>query len=223
MSQHVRIVTHFELSNATSLFSIPFQVHSSGGPKPQISILYSISDDKVADISDSGMIYAKEVGTAVVTGRLILGETSFGQPASYSQDTVNIRVVKLMGIKIFIPTPRLLSGVDIATYAQGLAGESPFSFASCTPGLTFQWSVSNMDTLSLTSVYDKAGVSLQEEQDFDVSLHARNPGQGVVRLVVKCPPGLCIPDNAVFTDQVSGWGLGTRLESTQMQGSCIYK
>lgn len=180
----------------------PFQVQSSGGPKPQISILYSISDDNIADISDSGLILAKQVGSAVVTGQIRLGEMSFGQPMSYSQDTVNLRVVKLTGIKIFLPTPRLLSGVDVAAFAHGMSGESPFSFTSCSPGLTFQWSVSNMDALSLTSVYDKAGISLQEEQDFDVVLHTRNRGQGVVRLVAKCPPGLCIPDNAVFTDQI---------------------
>jgi hypothetical protein len=155
------------------------------------------------------MIQAKKVGSAVVTGQIKLGETTFGQPVAYSTDTVNVRVVKLTGIKIFLPTPRLLSGVDIAVYAQGMNGEAPFSFASCNPGLTFHWSVSNMDTLSLTSVYDRAGVSLQEEQDFGVMLHTRNHGQGVVRLVAKCPPGLCIPDNAVFTDQVSAWSLWT--------------
>ena len=177
-------------------------MQSSGGPKPQISILYSISDDSVADISDSGMIYAKQVGTAVVTGQINLGDTSFGQSVSFSQDTVSVRVVKLTGVKIFLPTPRLLSGVDIAVYAYGMLGESPFSFASCVPGITFTWSVSNMDSLTLTSVYDKAGVSLQEERDFDVVLHTRNHGQGVVRLVAKCPPGLCTPDEAVFTDQV---------------------
>lgn len=148
------------------------------------------------------MILAKKVGSAVVTGRIEITDPSMDQPITFSQDTVNIRVVKLTGVKIFIPTPRLLSGVDIAVYAKGVADESPFTFASCTPGLTFQWSVSNMDTLSLTSVYEKAGVSLQEEQDFDVVLHTRNHGQGVIRLTAKCPAGLCTPDVAVFTDQV---------------------
>ena len=59
-----------------------------------------------------------------------------------------------------------------------------------------------MDVLSLSSVYDKAGVSLQEEQDFAARLNTRNPGQGVVRLTAKCHPGACIPDQATFTDHV---------------------
>ena len=33
-------------------------------------------------------------------------------------------------------------------------------------------------------------------------MHTRNPGQGVIRLTAKCPPGLCAPDQAVFSDQV---------------------
>lgn len=48
----------------------------------------------------------------------------------------------------------------------------------------------------------QAGISIQEEQDFAAIMHTRNPGQGVIRLTAKCPPGLCTPDEAVFTDQV---------------------
>ena len=41
-------------------------------------------------------------------------------------------------------------------YAQGENdNESPFTFGSSIPGLTFHWSVSNMDVLSLVSVYDQ--------------------------------------------------------------------
>lgn len=148
------------------------------------------------------MILAKSVGSAVVTGRIEITDPSMVQPVTFSEDTVNVRVLKLSGIKIFLPTPRLLAGVNVAIYAYGIADESPFTFASCLPGLTFHWSVSNMDTLTLSSVYDKAGVSLQEEQDFDAVLHTRNHGQGMIRLVAKCPPDLCTPDLAVFTDQV---------------------
>ena len=143
----------------------------------------------------------------MVTGRIEIPSPSEPNSFTFSQDSIKIRVVRLTGVKIFIPTPRLLSGVDIAVYATGLSGESPFSFGSCVPGLTFQWSVSNMDVLSLTSVYEGGGVSLQEERDFDAVLHTRNPGQGVVKVVARCPPGLCERDLAVFTDQVqvSDW------------------
>ena len=156
----------------------------------------------MADVSESGLITARNVGTATVTGRIEIGGPTHATPTSFSQDTVVVRVVKLTGIKIFLPTPRLLSGVDVAVYAKGVSDESPFSFASCELGLDFQWSVSNMDVLSLTSVYERGGVSLQEEREFDVVLHTRNHGQGSIGLTVRCPPGLCTPELAVFTDQL---------------------
>ncbi|XP_064384377.1 nuclear pore membrane glycoprotein 210-like isoform X1 [Halichondria panicea] len=80
--------------------------------------------------------------------------------------------------------------------------ESPFSFGSVTSELSFHWSVSNMDILVLSSVYEEAGVSLDEEQDFDAMLRARNPGQSVVRITAKCGTGMCDPELATFTNQV---------------------
>lgn len=187
---------------------IPFpyfhtQIQSSGGPKPQVSVLYSVSNDTVAVVNDSGLIVAKETGVTIVTGCMQLSDPSHdGRLITYSEDFVTVIVVQMTGIKIHLPSTRLLSDVSIEVYAVGLDNESPFTFAAAIPGLTFQWSVSNMDALSITSVYDKAGVSLQEEQDFDAVLHTRNPGQGELRLGVKCPHKTCIPDLASFTDRV---------------------
>ena len=90
----------------------------------------------------------------------------------------------------------------MAIRADGLNDETPFSFGSTNPGISFHWSATNMDVLSLASVYDKAGVSLQEEQDFAARLRTRNPGQGTVRLTASCQTGACDPDKAVFTDHV---------------------
>lgn len=59
-----------------------------------------------------------------------------------------------------------------------------------------------MDVFSLVSVYDRAGVSLQEEQDFAARLRTRNPGVGTVQLTAKCRPGVCSPEGATFADQV---------------------
>lgn len=157
----------------------------------------------MATVNDSGLILAREPGITIVTGRVELGDPSLGRHmVTYSEDVVIVKVVRLTGVKIRLPTTRLLSDVAVAVYAVGLDNESPFTFVSAVPGLTFQWSVSNMDALSVVSVYDKAGVSLQEEQDFDATLHTRNPGQGALRLGMKCPPRVCTPDQASFVDQV---------------------
>jgi len=70
------------------------------------------------------------------------------------------------------------------------------------PLASFLWSVTNMDSMAILSVYDNSGISIQEEQEFDAVLHTRNPGQGAVRLIMKCPPNICYPDQASFMDEV---------------------
>ena len=45
--------------------------------------------------------------------------------------------------------------LQIAVHAEGRNDETPFTFASAVPGLTFHWSATNMDVHSLVSVYDK--------------------------------------------------------------------
>ena len=157
----------------------------------------------MAVVNDSGLIVAKEPGVTIVTGRVELSDPSHGgRMVTYTEDFVTVTVVRMTGVRIHLPDMSLLSDVTVAVYAVGINNESPFTFVAAVPGLTFQWSVDNMDAFSLTSVYDKAGVSLQEEQDFHASLHTWNPGQGALRLRVKCPPKVCIPDEASFTDQV---------------------
>ena len=166
-------------------------------------MLYSVSNETVATVNSSGLILALEPGVTVVTGRVQYTDPSFGgQEVIFSEDTVLVTVVRLTGVKIHLPVTRLLSGVTQAIYAVGLNDELPFTFSSAIPGLAFLWSVTNMDSLAVLSVYDNSGISIQEEQEFDAVLHTRNPGQGAVRLVMKCPPKVCYPNQASFTDEV---------------------
>lgn len=159
-------------------------------------------------MDDVGLVYAKTPGIAIVTGQAQAVDSNTGQLITYSQDTVHVHVIKLTGVKLFVPSTRLLAGEEIAIYAVGISDESPFSFASSNPGLLFDWSTSNMDVFSLSSVYEEASVSLQEERDFDAMLKTRNPGQGVVRIAAKCGMGMCEPELATFT--------GEYLSSTDM-------
>lgn len=169
---------------------------------PQSTIVFSISNATVATVDDGGLIEAVTPGTAMVTGQAQATDPATGHLITYSQDTVYVRVVKLRGIKIFVPSTHLLSGVEVNIYAYGIEDETPFSFSSAKPGISFHWSASNMDVLTLASDYDKAGVSLQEEQDFGAFLRTRNPGQAIIRLTATCHLGACSPEEAMFTDHV---------------------
>lgn len=169
---------------------------------PHSTIVYTISNITVATVDDAGVIRAQNPGEAIVTGQAQAVDSNTGETVTYSRDEVHVRVLLLTGIKVFVPSTSLLSGVEVAIFANGLGDVTPFSFTSPQLSVLFHWSSSNMDVLSLVSVYDKAGVSLQEEQDFAAMLRSRNPGQGTVRLTAKCGPGVCDPDLATFTDHV---------------------
>lgn len=169
---------------------------------PQSTIVFSISNVTVATVDNGGLIVAVTPGVATVTGQAQATDPATGHMITYSHDTVHVRVVKLTGIQIFVPSTHLLSGVEVGIYAYGIEDESPFAFSSARPGLSFHWSASNMDVMSLASDYDRAGISLQEEQDFGAFLRTRNPGQGIIQLTAVCQPGACHPDEATFTDHV---------------------
>jgi len=94
---------------------------SSGGPKPQLTVLYSVSNETVATVNNSGVILAREPGITVVTGRVQYTDPSFGgREVVSSEDTVLVTVVRLTGVKIHLPVTRLLSGITQAIYAVGL-------------------------------------------------------------------------------------------------------
>ena len=93
------------------------------------------------------------------------------EPTVHSRDVVHVRVVRLTGVRIVVPSTKLVVGqevgvgscdqlschmtLQVAVHAEGDADETPFTFASSVPGLVFHWSVTNMDVHALSSVYDK--------------------------------------------------------------------
>jgi nuclear pore complex protein Nup210 len=179
-----------------------FQVHSSGGPS-QADIIFSINDSFIASVDDSGLVRAKSVGDAMVTGKAEAEDGISGKLHIFTEDVVYVHVRKLTGVRISIPSNKLLAGNEVAVRAHGvLSDDTPFEFGSSVPRISFTWSVINMDSLTLVSVYEKSGVALDEEKDFAARLHTRNPGVGEIQLEAKCPPGVCTPDEATFQDRV---------------------
>ncbi|KAL5479756.1 hypothetical protein EMCRGX_G023329 [Ephydatia muelleri] len=169
----------------TLLPTTTFQILSTGGPLPQASIAYSIGNATVASVDGGGLIEALVPGNTTVIGKAQALDPVTGHVTTFSEDVVYVQVLKLRGIKIFMPFTRLLAGMEC------------LSSGNILPMVCKQ----HRRTVPV-SVYEKAGISIQEEQDFAAIMHTWNPGQGVIRLTAKCPPGFCTPDEAVFTDQV---------------------
>ena len=83
---------------------------------PQCSITFTISNSSVATVDDGGLIEAITPGVAMVTGYAQASDPTNGHMITYSHDTVHVRVLKLTGIKIFVPSMHLLSGVEVGEY-----------------------------------------------------------------------------------------------------------
>ena len=83
---------------------------------PQCTITFSISNITVATVDDGGLIQASTPGVAIVTGYAQASDPTTGHMITYSHDTVHVRVLKLNGIKIFVPSTHLLSGVEVGEW-----------------------------------------------------------------------------------------------------------
>ena len=86
-----------------------------GGPQPQSTIEFSIHNEDVADISNSGLIDAQAIGQTRVIGRAVGYEAESGRRIVYSQDEVRVHVVQLEGIRIFAPLKRLQTGTQVGS------------------------------------------------------------------------------------------------------------
>lgn len=68
-----------------------------------------------------------------------------------------MHVIELDGIKIFAPLKRLQTGTQMPLYAMGTNEyETPFTFGSAIPPLSFKWSINNKEAAKIDSIYYKA-------------------------------------------------------------------
>ncbi|XP_021353376.1 nuclear pore membrane glycoprotein 210-like isoform X2 [Mizuhopecten yessoensis] len=171
--------------NITLIIGALFQVLSKGGPTPQCTVLFSIASDDIALVSSSGLLDAQELGSTRVIGQAVGQDPETGETIIYSQDEAQVHVVPLTDIRIHAPLTRLQTGTRMPMYAVGATEhETPFTFGSAIPPLTFSWSVSNKDVVFLENVFHSSGVFPQEQSDFANQLVAREPGRVTVKLEV---------------------------------------
>ena len=118
---------------------------------PQCSITFTISNISVATVDDGGLIEAITPGVATVTGYAQASDPTTGHMITYSHDTVHVRVLKLTGIKIFVPSMHLLSGVEVGEYRYNIFH---YSFIdNFHKWILFSWSFSLITALSARNCY----------------------------------------------------------------------
>ncbi|XP_048780768.2 nuclear pore membrane glycoprotein 210-like isoform X2 [Ostrea edulis] len=172
--------------NITLIIGAKFQVLSRGGPTPQCTVLFSIGDSNIADVSSSGLLDAQNLGTTTVLGQAVGQDPETGETIIYSQDQVTVNVVELAGVRIHSALSRMQTGTKMPLYGIGLTEhETPFTFGSATPPLVFTWSINNKDVIQLQNVFHQCGLKHSTESDFARQLVAMSAGQVTVKLTVR--------------------------------------
>nr|XP_054758778.1 nuclear pore membrane glycoprotein 210-like isoform X1 [Lytechinus pictus] len=171
--------------NITLIVTSLFQVRSTGGPQPQSQIEYVVQSSNIAKINSSGILHALNLGHTRVTGRAVGYDQETGSNVVYSEDTIDVYVIELNGIRIHAPLHRLESDTVMPVYAMGLGeSETPFTFGDAIDGLLFEWSVSNDDVIEVEPVFAEDGIYSGTEHNIAMRVRTLNPGEASLRLQV---------------------------------------
>ncbi|XP_062826039.1 nuclear pore membrane glycoprotein 210 [Anolis carolinensis] len=186
--QQIEVFPPFRLipRKVTLLIGAVIQITSAGGPQPQSNIIFSISDTTIASVNNSGIISGISVGNSTVTGMVQATNAETGQAVIVSQDKVEVKVIQLEAVRIYAPITRMKTGTQMPVYVMGItSNQTPFSFGSAVPGLTFHWSVTKRDILDVKSRFSEASVQLSIQNNFSVDVYGRAKGRTRLKVVVK--------------------------------------
>ncbi|CAI9723077.1 Hypothetical predicted protein [Octopus vulgaris] len=170
----------------TLIIGAVYQILATGGPRTQGSVEFSMENSAKASISNIGLVEALELGSTKLVGQAVGLHPDSNEPVIYSEDSIDVYVLKLSGVKIHSPLTQLKIGTRMPLFAVGITDNvTPFSFGSAIPPLSFSWTVSNSKVATLQSVYHKTGLNSPRESNFATHLVATGPGIITVQLRVK--------------------------------------
>ncbi|KAI6072959.1 Nuclear pore membrane glycoprotein 210-like protein [Aix galericulata] len=163
------------------------QVMSEGGPQPQSSIHFSVTNSSVAEVNQLGQVTARTVGTTTIQGAIRVVSEDTGGVTVFSQDQVELEVVQLKAVRIHVPATRLITGTEMPVFVVGLNNMlTPFSFSNANPELRFQWSVSKRDVLDLLPRHMKVSIQLQSDSNVAMVVHTKSAGRTSIKVMVRC-------------------------------------
>jgi nuclear pore complex protein Nup210 len=192
-SQHVFIQVFPPLRlfprNMTLIVGSKFQITSRGGPQPDAYVEYSIASAGIVSVSTSGVVTGDKLGASVITGKAVGMNKATGQRVVYSQDSIDVNVIQLQGIKIHTPLTRLKTGTTMPVWAQGIPIVlSPVIIGSREPSLKFAWSVSTREVGMVQHVFEDFGLVIPEEDMVSMRFTAVSPGHTFLQMDVYFPP-----------------------------------
>ncbi|XP_059511298.1 nuclear pore membrane glycoprotein 210-like [Stegostoma tigrinum] len=169
----------------TLIIGSMMQVMSEGGPQPQTNIYFSINNDTIAKVNELGQLTALMVGTAKVTAIIQAVNDDTGKVVVFSKDEVTVNVIQLRGIKIHAPVTRLRTGTQLPVYVVGVTScQTPFTFGSAVPGLTFHWTTTKREVIELVSRHSEISLQLSAEHNFAMLLYSKAEGKTGLKVTV---------------------------------------
>lgn len=173
--------------NVTLLIGSVHQVLTTGGPS-NADIEFNIIDDNKHDVivpvNDKYDIFeGKSIGKTLIIAKSI-GKDSRGNRIIYSQDSAEITVTLLEGIRIVSPTTRIKVGATIPLWAFGIPDNiNPLIIGSIkSPQITFTWLSSDTNILTLNNMYDGTGINIRYENTVTLRAKALKPGFATIYL-----------------------------------------
>ncbi|XP_063055613.1 nuclear pore membrane glycoprotein 210-like isoform X2 [Engraulis encrasicolus] len=186
--KHLQVYPQFTLQPrkfSLALGSIR-QVKWEGGPYPQSSVGFSVSDSAVATVTDTGLVKGLSVGVAKLRGALQTIVQDTGALLTFAQDEVEVEVFELTAVRIQAPLVRLTVGTEMPVYVMGSDNsQSPLSLGSVEGGLGFQWTLGKLGVLEIIPRHTRAGISVSHTRSFSVLVRAWAAGRTTLRVCVR--------------------------------------
>ncbi|KAJ8005033.1 hypothetical protein DPEC_G00142440 [Dallia pectoralis] len=162
------------------------QVKWQGGPHPQSSVGFSVSDHRIAIVTDAGLVRGVGVGVVKLRGALQTVTQDTGALLTFAQDEVEVEVFNLTGVRIQAPLVRMSVGTEMPVYVMGSdSSQNPLALGSVEAGLSFHWSLGKLGVLEIQPRHTQAGVMVSPAHSFSVLVRACAVGQTSLRVSVQ--------------------------------------
>ncbi|XP_017888230.1 nuclear pore membrane glycoprotein 210 [Ceratina calcarata] len=175
--------------NLTILVGTVYQVQTTGGPS-NAEIEFSTKNNDVLNVEYNGIFEGKSVGQAEIIVKSV-GLNAKGNKTTYSEDCAGIHVLYLEGIKIVVPTSRVKVGATFPLWAFGIPEHlTPLIIGSMQLPLSFMWSSSDTNLVSLHNMYEGTGINIRYQNEVSLRAKAISPGLATIYLNVTMPPNM---------------------------------
>lgn len=177
--------------NMTLLVGSQMSVGVSGGPSLGLQLEFSVSRPGFVQVSELGIVEGEKVGYTQLTGRAIGVSKITGNKIIFSEDSIDVYVVPLTGIRIDSPLTRLKVNAVMPVWASGLPDPlSPLVLGSTRPALAFEWDLSSREVAEIADVLVDTGMEVTDEQRISIRVKALSPGKTTLALSIYAPPSM---------------------------------